>query len=420
MTIKVFYNNEPNKNLVPHTSGVDVWHDNIEGNFTGYTGIGDILNTLGISFEWSNDINDSIAFVNVGSLNHKSEEFMQLCQDTSDTYEKAVILSTQEPWQKEYVDNFLQKFENLFFMDTSTPLYAGERYHKRYMPFPFIITKFLSPRSQVNVIHPSISYDKQKYFFNCLMYNWRIDKHVLFSILKSVISNAKQDSGDLVDENIVTYKKIQNNNDVDFKYTNTIDHKPQIIKLMQEGLKEFEDLFLKEEIELGKKQFNSTFRAIPKYVFDDTFFSLICESFSGSTFTNVFDEIQQKQSIEFIDSRPLISEKSILPILNGHPWIAYAEINFHKTMKQLGFKVHDELFNFEFEETICPLVRAEILVHQVNNLDIDYIAEQVRDHKSETREKIIHNQNLLLNKNSLLWNDLEYLMLSYFEDFYEL
>jgi hypothetical protein len=418
--IKVFYNKEPNKNLVSHETGIDVWHDNIEGENTGYTSIGDMLNTLGIYFEWSKDIKDSIPFINVGSLSHKSKEFLQICEDASLNYEKAIILSTQEPWQKEYIDIFLDRFKNLFFMDTSTHLYIGERYHKRYLPFPFILLKFLSPRSQVNIIHPSISYDKPKYLFNCLMYNWRVDKHVLFTLLKHTISNIKDDAGSLVDENIVTYKKLRQDINPNFQYVNTIDHKQEVIENLENGLDTFEDISLEQEITLAGKHFNSTFRSIPKYVFDDTCFSLVCESFSGSTFVNKFNEVKQKDDILFFDSRPLITEKSILPILNGHPWIVYGEINFHKTMKELGFQIHDELFDMEFDGVICPIVRAENLVHKINNgNDISDILKQLTDYKSITREKILHNQNLLLNKNSILHKELEFLMLNYIEDFYE-
>jgi len=106
-------------------------------------------------------------------------------------------------------------------------------------------------------------------------------------------------------------------------------------------------------------------------------------------------------------------------MLNGHPWISYAEIGYHNTMKEMGFEVHDELFDMSFDNIECLISRAHGLVTMVNNLDYSYIKTQVTDFKSETRQKILHNQNMLLNKNSRLWQELEYVMLNYIRIFNE-
>jgi len=427
MTIKLFYNKEPNKNLVSAKDGADVWHDIIlpDGTQSNYTGIGDIFNALGIDFKWSSDMKSSIPFINVGSLSHRSSKFYKICEYANINFDKAIILSTQEPWQKDILDKFILEFKNLFFMDCSTHLYDGEQYHKRYMPFPFLLCKFASLKSQITVVYPSICYTNQIKAFNCLMNNWRPDKHVLFTALKNKISNFTHDAGDLVEENMVTYRKIKSSKEsVIFKYLNKVDEDRNFLRSLEIGLETYEDLELENEVYLKdtlgfikERHFDCTFRIIPEHVFNDTYFSLVCESFSGSSFIKKFNEIKQSNEINYIDSRPYITEKTILPLINGHPWISYAEIGFHNTMKELGFEIHDEIFDMSFDQVQCNIVRADVLTTMINNLNYNELKNQIKNHTSETRQKILHNQNLCLNKNSRLWKELEYIMLKYLRTF---
>ena len=73
---------------------------------------------------------------------------------------------------------------------------------------------------------------------------------------------------------------------------------------------------------------------------------------SGSTYEETWDSENKIAGIENIDSRAYITEKSILPIMNQHPWLVYGEANFHKTMETFGILPHDELFDLELGETL--------------------------------------------------------------------
>lgn len=422
--IKVFFNKEPNKNIISAKDGAQVWNDIIlpDGSQSDYTGIGDLFNALGLDYEWSDNQKESIPFINVGSLSHRSSKFYEICEYANKNFDKAIILSTQEPWQKDILNKFLKAFDNLFFMDNSTHLYDAQQYHKRYMPFPFHLTKFNSLKSQITIVYTNICYTNQIKAFNCLMFNWRPDKHILFTTLKDTISKFNKEGGNLVDENIVTYRKILNNKNLtEFSYINKEKEDRDFLRKLENGLHTFEDIKLENEVFLNDtlgfmkdRHFDCTFRIIPEHVFNDTYFSLVCESFSGSDF------IKKSNKIKHIDSRPYLTEKTILPMLNGHPWISYAEIGFHKTMKELGFEIHDELFDMSFDELECPIERAQKLVSIINDLDYEFVKSQVADYKSETRQKVLHNQNLILNKKSKLWDELEYTMLKYlriFNDF---
>ena len=80
------------------------------------------------------------------------------------------------------------------------------------------------------------------------------------------------------------------------------------------------------------RTFDETFRVWPKYFMDTSVFSLVCESFSGT-----LDQ-----------SGPYISEKSLYPLLNGHPMLAFAEQNFHSYLTDYGFELHNEIFDYTF------------------------------------------------------------------------
>ena len=84
-------------NLITSKDGADVWND-LDGN---HTDIQYVLNVLGIKYNWSDQERDSIPIINVGSLHHKSEQFNNIIKDSAERYNKCIILSTQEPWQKD-------------------------------------------------------------------------------------------------------------------------------------------------------------------------------------------------------------------------------------------------------------------------------------------------------------------------------
>jgi len=414
MTTNLYYNKQPGMNLISKNDGADVWNDSDDGSLQ-HTDMHFILNTLGIKYKWSDKEEDSIPVINVGSLHHRSGKFYEIIKLSSRKYKKCIILSTQEPWQKDIIDKYLEMYDNIFLMDCSTHL-EDQSYHERYMPFPFLFIKMYSLQSQQTHIYPHISYDKQKHIFNCLMANWRADKHILYSVLRYTMSKTEEESDkSIAEENIVTYRKP----------TFDVGIEP-LIKLYREfdndfcdyavkGVDIFQDKLLDDDV-----VFRNTVRAHPKYVYEDTCISLICESISGATYEETWDHIFNKPGITNIDSRAYITEKSILPIMNKHPWIAYGECNFHNTLESFGILPHDELFNLGFDTQGNPVIRAYEVVQEVIKNDLGYYKEILADPNSDTRKKIERNNYVLFNTSSILWTQLKTQMETYltkFKDF---
>ena len=59
----------------------------------------------------------------------------------------------------------------------------GKQYHERYKPFPFMMCRMGSMPSNTMLIYPNLSYGMASTKFNCLMYNWRLEKHITMSYL---------------------------------------------------------------------------------------------------------------------------------------------------------------------------------------------------------------------------------------------
>jgi hypothetical protein len=407
MTTTLYYNNQPSNNLITREDGADVWNDT-----DGYhTDIQYVFNVLGIKYKWSEDLRDSIPVVNVGSLHHKSDQFNKIIKESAESYKKCIILSTQEPWQKDVIDKILETYSNIFLMDCSTHLEV-EQYHERYMPFPFLLVKMFSLQQQQTHIFPHIRYNEQQFKFNCLMANWRADKHILYSVLRHISPSDTHEPVSLVEKNIVTYKKP----------TSLVGIEP-LIGLYREfdndfcdfavkGVGIFQDRLLDNDVE-----YRNNIRAHPIHVYESTCISLICESMSGATYQESWDHVSNKPGITNIDSRAYITEKSILPIMNKHPWLVYGECGFHATLESFGILPHDELFDLNFDTQGNPVIRAFEVAQEVDKYNLKQYKKIISDPNSETRKKIERNNYVLFNTNSILWKQLTNQMETYLTQF---
>jgi|11_taG_2_1085331.scaffolds.fasta_scaffold00164_31 hypothetical protein len=410
MTTNLYYNKQIGKNLVSREDGADVWNDDNDGT---HTDIHYVLNILGIKYKWTDSLNNSIPVVNVGSLHHRSDNFSNIIRKSANKYKKCIILSTQEPWQKDVIDKYLNLYDNIFLMDCSTNL-EDKQYHERYMPFPFLFVKMFSLQQQQTHVFPHIDYDRQICLFNCLMANWRADKHILYSILGYTLSVTNKDEGrvSLVDENIVTYRAPTFDVGIEpiLKYYREMDN--DFCDFAVEGVSTFKDRLLDRDVE-----FRNNIRAHPRYVYDDSCISLICESMSGSSFKSEWDDVFNQPKLTNIDSRAYITEKSILPIMNKHPWITYGEVGFHSTMESYGILPHDELFNLGCDNQPDPVIRGYEVVQEIIKNDLDYYKEILSNPESDTRKKIERNNYVLFNMNSILWKQLKTQMETYLTKF---
>ena len=423
MSFKLFYNIAPTKNTISNAEPNElsfIWNDNDNfGISLGRTDIHDMFDVLGMDYEWSESEKDSLVFVNVGSISHQSERFEQVVKETSEKYKKAIIYTSQEPWQLNYIEKILDKYENIILMDNSVPV-EGKQLLDRYKPFPFMILRMLSIPSNIMMVYPQLNYNRIKQKFNCLLWNWRIEKHICLSYLKkkkidinNVITYKKYNEDLIAQDNVIKrieefFKGWGSEHDED---------KKQMMNYSKKLISSLEDLNLVDDIKLEPifPSINSSFRALPRCVYESTAFSLVCESFSGSSWD--FDENQQAY---FKDSQAFITEKTLFPLMNGHPWLTFGEHDFHKAMESYGFRVHDELFDMSFDSETNTLNRIEQITNIVKDTDLEFLSKSLIYNKSETHKKILHNKYQMFNKNSFLWKKLKLQFTKYMDEILEL
>lgn len=388
--IKLYYNKYPYKNIVnKEQDGVDVWNDlpNNPQDSSFYK----VLNSLGIEYEWSNDPDNSIVIADVGSLHHRTLEFEKVVEKIATTYSKPIILSTQEPWQKDTIDYYLNKHSNILMSDCHYPLQDGKIYHKRYIPFQYYFTSITNTEQNIVVKYPDIDYKEHIYLFNCLMYNWRPDKHILRTAIR--YHN--------LDDNLLTYR-YENK----IEQIKTITEHSNNNKFKDLALTEFDNNELPYEdvtLQPGNRNFDQRFRVWPKAIFDQSILSLVCESFSGT-------ETQ---------AGPYVTEKSLYPFLNGHPLIVFGEKHYYKYLMDYGFKIHDEIFDYSFDNLDSPVDRAIHITEQFTHLDLE-LDKKINPYDSVTRQTTRHNQYLLNNRSSSLWTKLKEEMIDNIKRYMEL
>ena len=378
--IKLYYNKYPYKNIVNREQdGVDVWNDlpNNPQDSSFYK----VLNSLGIEYQWSDNPDDSIVIADVGSLHHRTPEFDKVIEHVANSYKKAIILSTQEPWQKDTIDKILGLYPNIMLSDCHYPLANANIYHDRYIPFQYYFTSISNIEQNIVIKYPDIDYKEHVYLFNCLMFNWRPDKHILRTALR--YSN--------IEDNLITFRHENCKDKID-QIKRFVEHSDNE-RFKSEALTRFDDSNLPFDdivLQPNKRQFDQTFRAWPKRIFDQSVFSLVCESFSGT-------ETQ---------AGPYVTEKSLYPLLNGHPLIVFGEKDYYKYLTSYGFVIHDELFNYNFDSEPDPIARSIFITEQIKGMNID-IQHKINPYNAVTRQKARHNQYLLNNRASTLWRKLK-------------
>ena len=96
---------------------------------------------------------------------------------------------------------------------------------------------------------------------------------------------------------------------------------------------------------------------------------------------------------------PCITEKTIAPLVAGHPFVVYGENNIMPLLKDIGFDVYDWLFEHkQLTEQQHLLSRNEQDIIKVENVLNDvknFTKEKVLDNQKLVAEAIAHNQNVM-------------------------
>ncbi len=349
----------------------------------------DILNELGIPWEWTDDPKQGIVFIDAES----SSCVPELIQLASTKFDKFILGSLGEGlFNFVEGDLILDQYKNIFLFD-STVLHDNriKEQYPRYLTFPSLIFRNLSPWSSTMFLYNERLLENpqtKKYTFNHLSYNCRVEKFISHFYLNYKFN---------VDDCVYSFKKPNGQQrEAILTFIRQTDLIPERSK--QEFIDKITVPF--EEHHLANDSFldSSAVHFHPEHLYSDTCISVITESMHSSR-------------------SALVSEKVIQPIANAHPFIANGGLFYNKVLsEQLGFELYTELFDYSFDSDENIFTRTESLAKQIKNFDRSTLIDNFKT----VVDKANYNKNLIANKNSSLYVKYRQIMLEYIDQYYSL
>jgi hypothetical protein len=99
----------------------------------------------------------------------------------------------------------------------------------------------------------------------------------------------------------------------------------------------------------------------PKW-YSDTWFSLVTESTAHAHYVH----------------KPCLSEKTVMPMLFGHPFLLYADNGAIQLLRELGFDTFDWLFDHSSYDTeLDPLLKLKSILRLIKNFNVSTAIAQV-------------------------------------------
>ena len=413
MKIKLYYNDYPgqrinDKKITDNTNKIYLLDRTWErGSFTSFH---HVLNTLGIEYEWSNIKEESVTILDIGSLAIESN--LEVIENTLQKYlqefKKVILFTSQEPVLIKDINYLLDKYDNLFIMDVR---YSENSFHERYIPFPFLITRLMNNFLDVTELTPNIqltNYDEKIHDFNNLKYRWTPDKFATQFYINEYN----------FDNNIVTYQR-PTHLTLDGSYAEKLELKTQVYDffdyndtpIKKRSLNFIYD-FLDRHPTVGltpDKPFNIRYRYHPTYVYDECYYSLITENLN-------FEINDNTVSVEDVEQNFYISEKTLYPIMQGHPFKVLGNPGMNYMLEHLGFRLYDEILDYDYDFVFYPVERLKQGVKSCESFDRGLYQTHIKD----IINKVLHNQKLIMNVNSPLWEKLRQTMLRNIQKYYEL
>jgi hypothetical protein len=95
---------------------------------------------------------------------------------------------------------------------------------------------------------------------------------------------------------------------------------------------------------------------------------------------------------ETTDRAYFISEKTIMPLCAGKPFLVASRQGYHKLLTELGFVLYNEIFDYSFDDVSDEDTRYELLIDNYKRLcDIPLV--ELPDLTKKIAGKLLHNKN---------------------------
>ena len=115
--------------------------------------------------------------------------------------------------------------------------------------------------------------------------------------------------------------------------------------------------------------------------------------FSQETMPIEFNNSFMQLVTESDDTDIFFSEKTATPIFLNKPFLVATCAGFHKELKNQGFELYDELFDYSFDDEIDMSIRYEKIVENIKPY-VGLNQSELKEKYNKVADKITHNRKL--------------------------
>ena len=115
--------------------------------------------------------------------------------------------------------------------------------------------------------------------------------------------------------------------------------------------------------------------------------------FSQETMPIEFNNSFMQLVTESDDTDIFFSEKTVTPIFLNKPFLVATCAGFHKELKNQGFELYDELFDYSFDDEIDMSIRYEKIVENIKPY-VGLNQSELKEKYNKVADKITHNRKL--------------------------
>ena len=119
--------------------------------------------------------------------------------------------------------------------------------------------------------------------------------------------------------------------------------------------------------------------------------SILLDEFKDGSVDQTRADIEQKPFFQLVSETTtnhfFLTEKTVKPLLLKQPFLVFGSVGFHKKLKDYGFKLYDEVFNYDFDFIEDADTRSKMILTEVNKLQ----NFDLQDLYKKLEPKLIHN-----------------------------
>lgn len=146
-----------------------------------------------------------------------------------------------------------------------------------------------------------------------------------------------------------------------------------------------------EFISLPEHRYNFQWYDGRESTLDEQFVSKRDQGFLPRQYYESFFQVVPETSITI----PFITEKTVVPLIVGKPFFIAGSPGINQKLKNLGFELYDELFDYEFDKMEKTLDRYEYICGMIKNIT-DLPLSELNTLRNKVSEKILHNRSRVI------------------------